>query len=89
MRNVTAKDVAEACGGKIISGNPDTVLAHISIDSRKMQGDDLFVPIIGEVPKNEDGFDVKPLPFSIIRFPTLYSGIKYTPIMQLGSSTKR
>ena len=48
MRNVTAKDVAEACGGKIISGNPDTVLAHISIDSRKMQGDDLFVPIIGE-----------------------------------------
>ena len=39
MRNVTAKDVAEACGGKVISGNPDTVLAHISIDSRKMQGD--------------------------------------------------
>ncbi|MBO5573766.1 MAG: UDP-N-acetylmuramoyl-tripeptide--D-alanyl-D-alanine ligase [Clostridium sp.] len=48
MYQVTAKDIAEACGGTILTGNPDTVLRNISIDSRKMQGEDLFVPIIGE-----------------------------------------
>ena len=47
MKKVTARDVAEATGGGLLCGDPGRKIAHISIDSRNMQGDDLFVPIIG------------------------------------------
>ena len=46
--NITIKDILEATGGRLIRGREDTVVRHISLDSRKMSGDDLFVPIIGE-----------------------------------------
>lgn len=48
MEDITVKDIVKACGGKLLCGNPETVLTHISIDSRMMKGDDLFVPLIGE-----------------------------------------
>lgn len=48
MINVTVKEILEATGGKLLSGSEDVVLEHISIDSRKMEGNDLFVPFVGE-----------------------------------------
>ncbi|MBP3269453.1 MAG: GH92 family glycosyl hydrolase, partial [Bacteroidales bacterium] len=37
---------------------------HLSGTGQGDLGDFLFIPIIGEVPKNQDGFAVQPLPFS-------------------------
>lgn len=48
MREITAQQAALAAGGKVIFGDPDKKICHISLDSRKMEGKDLFVPIIGE-----------------------------------------
>lgn len=48
MENITVKDVLLATGGRLLCGNEAAVLEHISIDSRAMKGNDLFVPIIGE-----------------------------------------
>jgi UDP-N-acetylmuramoyl-tripeptide--D-alanyl-D-alanine ligase len=48
MEHMTVKDILLATGGKLLCGREDTVVEHISIDSRNMKGNDLFVPIIGE-----------------------------------------
>lgn len=47
MVNITVKDILEATGGELLSGNSSVVLENISIDSRKMEGNDLFVPFVG------------------------------------------
>ncbi len=48
MREITAQQAARAAGGRVIFGDPEKKICHISLDSRKMEGKDLFVPIIGE-----------------------------------------
>lgn len=48
MQEITVRDLAEFCGGRLIYGDPDTPVDHISIDSRTMRGRDLFVPLAGE-----------------------------------------
>ena len=48
MVSMTVKEVLEATGGKLLSGDESVVLKNISIDSRKMEGEDLFVPFVGE-----------------------------------------
>lgn len=48
MVNIRVKDILLATGGRLLSGKEETILTHISIDSRTMKGNDLFVPIIGE-----------------------------------------
>ncbi len=48
MEHITVKEILEATGGRLLCGQEDTALSHISIDSRTMQGQDLFVPLIGE-----------------------------------------
>lgn len=48
MVNITVKEILEATGGTLLCGEDSVVLEHISIDSRKMEGKDLFVPFIGE-----------------------------------------
>lgn len=48
MENIKIKDILEATGGILLNGNPNTEICHISIDSRNMRGNDLFVPLIGE-----------------------------------------
>lgn len=48
MREITAKQAAESAGGRVIFGDPGKKICHISLDSRKMEGKDLFVPIVGE-----------------------------------------
>lgn len=48
MEGITVKDIVNATGGRLLCGEETQVLSHISIDSRTMKGQDLFVPIIGE-----------------------------------------
>lgn len=48
MDGFTCRDLVLATGGTLLLGKEDTPIRHISLDSRKMEGDDLFVPIIGE-----------------------------------------
>lgn len=48
MQNWTVNDLVKACGGVLLCGDKDTPVEHISLDSRKMEGSDLFVPLIGE-----------------------------------------
>lgn len=48
MENITVRDILEATGGRLICGSEDVTLDHISIDSRAMKGNDLFVPLAGE-----------------------------------------
>ena len=48
MIDYTAGKVAEICGGRLLSGSPDVRIRHVSFDSRERQGDDLFIPVIGE-----------------------------------------
>ena len=45
---IRVKEIAQAAGGSLLCGDSLTPLRHISIDSRAMRGDDLFVPLIGE-----------------------------------------
>jgi len=48
MTGITVKELLEATGGKLLQGQEEQHAGHISLDSRKMEGDDLFVPIVGE-----------------------------------------
>lgn len=54
MKKITAKALAQAAGGVLAHEGNEPVAEHISLDSRKMAGNDLFVPIIGE---RADGHD--------------------------------
>lgn len=47
MIDVKACQIAKAVGGELLCGDPQTPIEHIAIDSRTMQGQDIFVPIIG------------------------------------------
>lgn len=48
MEHITVNDIVKATGGKLLGGDGTVLLSHISIDSRSMQGSDLFVPLVGE-----------------------------------------
>ena len=48
MECMTVNDIVKATGGRLLCGDREMELKHISIDSRTMKGQDLFVPIIGE-----------------------------------------
>lgn len=47
MEQMTVRDVVKATGGRLLCGDGDTPLIHISINSQIMEGSDLFVPLIG------------------------------------------
>ncbi|MDD6211682.1 MAG: UDP-N-acetylmuramoyl-tripeptide--D-alanyl-D-alanine ligase [Clostridiales bacterium] len=47
MKNIRIRDIVEATGGRLLCGDPETLIENISIDSRTMKGKDIFVPIIG------------------------------------------
>ena len=52
MKKLKCKEIIKVINGKLISGNSNIEFNNISIDSRKIQEGDLFIPIIG---KNFDG----------------------------------
>lgn len=47
MFSLNLKQIAEIVGGTVM-GNPDTVVTHMSIDSRSIQSGDLFCAIVGQ-----------------------------------------
>ena len=47
MEQTTVRDLVKASGGVLLAGNPDLPVRNVSIDSRVMKGEDLFVPLIG------------------------------------------
>ncbi len=48
MIDITVRELVLACGGSLRGGDPGQRIRHISLDSRHMEGDDLFVPVVGE-----------------------------------------
>ena len=54
MEKITVQDIIAATGGELISGNKETVIKNVSIDSRRINEDTLFVPLKGE---KSDGHD--------------------------------
>jgi UDP-N-acetylmuramoyl-tripeptide--D-alanyl-D-alanine ligase len=46
--NMTVGEIAAACAGELLCGDPETVITAVSTDSRKIDCGTLFVPIIGE-----------------------------------------
>ncbi len=48
MEQMTVKDIIKATGGVLLCGEADLPLAHICIDSKKVKGGELFVPLVGE-----------------------------------------
>lgn len=54
MEKMTVQDIIVATGGELISGNKETVIKNVSIDSRQINDDTLFVPLKGE---KSDGHD--------------------------------
>jgi UDP-N-acetylmuramoyl-tripeptide--D-alanyl-D-alanine ligase len=61
----TAYEAAQACGGRVICGDPGTVFSGVSTDSRDVREDDLFVPLQGP---NHDGHE--------FLFPALEAGAR-------------
>lgn len=48
MEHITIEDIVTCTSGRLLAGNPQTVIRHLCIDSRTVPEDSLFVPIIGE-----------------------------------------
>lgn len=48
MENITVKDIVTVTGGKLLCGDENKSIINISTNSREMDEDTLFVPIIGE-----------------------------------------
>ena len=48
MQHMTAGKIAEAVGGRILLGDPETPIIDICTDSRLPKGGELYVPILGE-----------------------------------------
>ena len=48
MKKISLKELADATGGEIISGNEKAIFSNIVIDSRQVDKNSLFVPIVGE-----------------------------------------
>ncbi len=48
MKAVSLREIADACGGKLLFGDPECIIRNITTDSRTVPEDALFVPIVGE-----------------------------------------
>ena len=49
MEQITVSDIVKATGGRLLCGEENLTLSHISTNSKEMAGADLFVPLIGEL----------------------------------------
>ena len=52
MKPISAKEVVQACRGELVSGDLDTMITGVSIDTRTIKPEDLFFALTGE---NSDG----------------------------------
>ena len=57
MENIKVRDILKATGGVLLCGDEDTKVLNVSIDSRVMKGNDIFVPLIGEKADAHDFID--------------------------------
>ena len=48
MRELTIGEICSACGGTLLSGDPETRVSYFSLDSRDVPEGTFFVPVIGE-----------------------------------------
>lgn len=48
MKNVTVKDIVNACDGILLCGEERAQVRHVSFDSRESKENMLFVPLVGE-----------------------------------------
>lgn len=48
MEHITVNEIVTATGGQLLGGDGDVEVSRLSIDSRDIDGGDLFVPLIGE-----------------------------------------
>ena len=48
MRALSIGEIREATGGELLSGSEDVRISYISIDSRDVREETLFVPLVGE-----------------------------------------
>lgn len=48
METMTVKEIADAVGGTILCGDPQTIITNVQYDSRTVTEGSLFVPICGE-----------------------------------------
>ena len=46
--NLTIAEILQATQGKLIQGNPNTVITQVSTDSRTIEKGDLFIALVGE-----------------------------------------
>lgn len=61
MKGCTYGEIVRATGGRLLSGSPETRIAGIATDSRKVSQGDLFIPLVGE---RFDGHDFLPQVFT-------------------------
>ncbi|AFA47746.1 UDP-N-acetylmuramoyl-tripeptide--D-alanyl-D-alanine ligase [Acetobacterium woodii] len=54
MESISIDEILQITQGKLIQGTRELFVNHVTIDSRKLEGEALFVPIIGE---NNNGHD--------------------------------
>ena len=57
MQPITASEVVQACGGELLSGEPETKITGVSTDTRTIKAGDLFVALTGE---SSDGLSFWP-----------------------------
>ncbi len=48
MKQMTVRQIAEACGGTLLHGDGEAPVLGISLNSREVKEHDLFVPLVGE-----------------------------------------
>ena len=48
IMKITAEEIARACGGRLLGGDPAAEITSVAVDSRQVRPGTLFVPIIGE-----------------------------------------
>ena len=45
---IQIREIVKAVSGRLLRGDESRAVRAISLDSRQMEGDDLFVPLVGE-----------------------------------------
>jgi UDP-N-acetylmuramoyl-tripeptide--D-alanyl-D-alanine ligase len=77
MKIMTGLELAEACRGQIVQGNPEQVISGFQIDSRQVREGDFFVPLKGE---HADGHQYIPHALERGACGTFFAGPELPPL---------